>query len=96
MNTKLPPDDHREQIFLTASYAVAQVADAAIFALPVATQNGIDAAIRAGANLAVLVVLTPAPEFLGLLSAGPDAEPVELFRVAVPREALRPPQGVGH
>jgi hypothetical protein len=85
-------DEKKEQLMVTASFAIAELTDAVVFSLPVSTQNLIADTIDKGGHLAVLTVVNPLPEFVVLLMAGPNTEPVEICRCAPPISALvKPP-----
>jgi hypothetical protein len=89
-------DEKKEQLMVNAAFTLAELTDAVVFSLPIATQNRIADTIEKGGQLAVLTVLTPSPTFVVMLLAGPNTGPVEICRCAPPVEALVCRETVSH
>jgi hypothetical protein len=85
--------DEQDHLLAALSEGLAKLVDTAILAMTPTTQDAIAAAVEAGGQIAILVRMTPWPEFRGMLFTGPDETPVELFIVSPSTLALHAQQG---
>jgi hypothetical protein len=80
--------DHTDELAMRISRDLARLVDTGICKLTAGEQSLIDAALRDGAFLMVICVLTPHPTYVCSLSTGPDSDPIEIFRVTLSAQAM--------
>ncbi|NOT55863.1 MAG: hypothetical protein HOP18_14790 [Deltaproteobacteria bacterium] len=87
--TTATANERTEELLAQLTRDLVELLNTHIATLPVSTQNAIDAALRGGAELAVLCVLVPRPSFVAMLQVDSDKDPVALFRLNPGADTLR-------